>query len=180
MTKRSKLWIGICGITVVVLIVFYVLVSASAPEDEEKPIEAPKGEVQESVFVAQNNEYVKNDSLTNTHSFETVPYLVDVPEGNGAKIGTGTIYQMNDEYFAYVSEYTDQYDIQDIIASQFPVALLINYVPENTRVIIYDEDDGYINGFKAQYLVDQLTAADGITQKQAFVAGYVLDVPEGL
>ncbi|MBQ4197874.1 MAG: hypothetical protein II659_08540, partial [Bacteroidales bacterium] len=83
-------------------------------------------------------------------TFETVPYLVDVPNGSGAKIGTGMIYQLSNSFFAYVTEYTDQYDVQDVITAQFPVALLINYIPESTLVTVNVERQGYINGFKAK------------------------------
>lgn len=162
----------------ILLIALYVLVDAVYVPKEEV-IQYPTGELVESIFVAQNNEYVKNDSLSNTHSFETIPYKVDVPQGNGAKIGTGTIYQVGNGYFVYVSEYTDQYDIQDIIASQFPVALLINYVPESTRITIQQDREGYINGFKARYLADQLYATDNVKIEQAIIVGYALDVPEG-
>lgn len=162
----------------ILLIALYVLVDAVYVPKEEV-IQYPTGELVESIFVAQNNEYIKNDSLSNTHSFETIPYKVDVPQGNGAKIGTGTIYQVGNGYFVYVSEYTDQYDIQDIIASQFPVALLINYLPESTRITIQQDREGYINGFKARYLADQLYATDNVKIEQAIILGYALDVPEG-
>ena len=178
MTKRAKITVGILAFLLIFLLVIYLLVDAVYVPQEEQVL-YPQSELVESVFVAQNNQYVENEQLKNKHSFETVPYMVDVPEGSGAKIGTGTVYQVSDEYFAYVAEYTDQYDVQDVIASQFPVALLINYIPESTRITIHNEENGYINGFKAKYIADQLFVSDSITQQQAIVLGYALDVPEG-
>lgn len=162
----------------ILLVAIYVLVDAVYVPQQEQ-IVFPEGELVESIFVAQNNEYTKNDTLPTTHTFETIPYKVDVPQGTGAKIGTGTIYQVGSDYFAYVSEYTDQYDVQDIISSQFPVALLINYIPEATKITVQQERTGYINGFKAQYLADTLYVSDGAAPSEAIVLGYALDVPEG-
>ena len=178
MSSKSKVGIGILVALLVVLIGIYVLVDAVYVPEKEAVV-YPEGELVESVFVAQNNQYVENDSLGTTHSFETIPYKVDVPTGTGAKIGTGTVYQVGSGYFVYVSEYTDQYDVQDVISSQFPVALLINYVPESTRITVQQQKNGYINGFKAQYLADTLYVTDGVTQAEAIVLGYALDVPEG-
>lgn len=178
MTKRTRVLIGVLAFLLIFLIALYVLVGAVYVPQEEQVI-YPSSELVESIFVAQNNQYVENESLSNTHSFETIPYLVDVPDGNGAKVGTGTVYQVSDVFFAYVTEFTDQYDVQDVIAAQFPVALLINYIPENTRVTIHAQENGYINGFKAEYIADQLSVTDGVNQSQAAVIGYVLDAPEG-
>ena len=178
MTNRSKVGIGILAAVLIFLVAIYVLVDAVYVPQQEAII-YPGGELVDSVFVAQNNEYVKNDTLPTTHAFETIPYMVDVPKGTGAKIGTGTVYQVGGGYFAYVSEYTDQYDVQDIISSQFPVALLINYVPEATRITVQQEKTGYINGFKAGYLADTLYVTDGANSSESIVLGYALDVPEG-
>lgn len=178
MSGKSKVGIGILGAVLILLLGVYVLVDAVYVPQKEQVI-FPEGELVDSIFVAQNNEYVENSGLATKHSFETVPYMVDVPKGNGAKVGTGKVYQVGDGYFAYVSEYNDQYDIQDVISSQFPVALLINYIPESTRVTVQQQKQGYINGFKAQYIADTLYVTDGAQQAEALVLGYVLDVPEG-
>ncbi|WP_026653358.1 hypothetical protein [Butyrivibrio proteoclasticus] len=179
MNKRSKTILAVLGVLLVFLLAMNVLVGAVHVEEPEQVV-FPQGELQDSVFVAQNNEYVENESLSNTYSFESVPYMVDVPAGNGAKIGSGMIYQLSNGYFAYVAEYTDQYDVQDIIASQFPAALLINYVPERTLITTEVDKVGYINGFKSEYVADSLYVTDGVANQQATVLGYALDVPEGV
>ena len=76
-----------------------------------------------------------------------------------------------------MSEYDDTQKIQNVIASQFPAAMLINYVPENTSIVAQADSNGYINGFAAQYLVDTVTVSDGINTSQAAILGYALDVP---
>ncbi len=179
MNRRSRIMVFFLGVILVLLIVLYLLVDAVTLPEEEV-IVYPQGELVDSVFVAQNSEYVKNDSLNKTHIFETVPYSVDVPDSNSAKIGTGTIYQLSTSYFVYVTEYTDQYDVQSVIASQFPVALLINYIPESTRITVNAEKAGYINGFRAKYVADSLFVSDGSVDTQAMVLGYALDLPEGV
>ncbi len=178
MTNKSKVSLCILAAILAVVIILYVLVDAVASPMPEQVV-YPEGELADSVFVAQNNSYQKNDALGATHVFESIPYDVDVQDCVGAKIGTGTVYQVGSGYFIYVSEYTDQHEIQEIISSQFPVALLINYVPEATRVTVQQDRSGYINGFKAQYLADTLSVSDGCTQAEAMVLGYALDIPEG-
>ena len=178
MSGRSKVGIGILCAILILLIGVYVLVDAVYVPQKEQII-FPEGELVESIFVAQNNEYVENAALGTKHGFETVPYAVDVPAGSGAKIGTGKVYHVDTEYYVYVSEYNDQYDVQDVISSQFPVALLINYIPESTKITVQQQKQGYINGFKAQYIADTLYATDGTQQAESIVLGYALDVPEG-
>lgn len=178
-TRDKKVLLGLLVAVLVVLISLYSLVNAVYVPKEEAVV-YPASELVDSVFVAQNNNYEENSALKKTHSFSSVPYLVDVPDGTGAQMGTGTVYQIGDGFFAYVSEYTDQYDVQDIVSSQFPVALLINYIPENTRITIQSEEHGYINGFLGKYIADQLYVTDNMTSTQAIVIGYDLDMPEGI
>ncbi len=179
MTKRSKILVFVLLILLILLVALYILVNA-VYEKEPEQVVYPQGELVDSVFVAQNNQYIKNESLSNTYSFSTVPYMVDMPVGSGAKIGTGTIFQLSGGYFAYATEYTDQYDVQDIIASQFPAALLINYIPERTLITTQATKTGYINGFRAEYLADSLFVTDGTANQQAMILGYVADLPEGV
>lgn len=180
MSKRSKVILAVLCIVFILLMVLNILIKAVEPEKKQEPISFPQGELVDSVFVAQNNNYVKNDSLGSVYEFETIPYLVDVPAGSSAKIGSGKIYQLSGGYFVYVSEYTDQYNVQDIIAAQFPAALLINYVPEKTLITTQIDKVGYINGFKGEYLADALSVSDGTTTQQAIIEGYALDLPDGV
>ncbi len=178
MSRKTRVLVFFLVLVLIALFVMFMLVDAVyVPEPE--PVIYPQGELVDSVFVAQNNDYTEDSSLPNTYSFSTVPYLVDVPDGTGADIGTGRIYKITDDYYAYVTEYTDQYDVQSIISAQFPVALLINYVPEATRITVNAEKTGYINGFKARYIADNLLVSDGATNSEAIVLGYSLDLPDG-
>lgn len=175
MTKNSKTFLKIgCPILIVLLILYFLVSAVYIPEPET--IEYPTGELKNSIFVEQNNTYTANESLPKIHYFTTVPYAVDVTESNGASVGTGTVYQAKDTIFIYVSEYTDGYSIHDIITSQFPAAILISYVPENTRVVSQVDKTGYINGFSAEYICDTIYVSDGANTSQACVMGYDLKI----
>jgi hypothetical protein len=177
MNKGTKKLLIFLSVLFVFFFVLYLLVdSVYVPPKEE--IAFPEGELTASIFTSQNNMYEENESLPQHHKFKTVPYIVDVPEAIGAEVGTGTVYQVNDTIYVFVSEYTDQYNVQDIITSQFPVALLISYVPENTKVTAMVDRVGFINGFSAEYIADRLYVSDGTNSQEAAVLGYALDVQD--
>ena len=177
MDKSTKGWLTFLSILFVFFFILYVLVkSVYVPEPEEIPY--PEGELTSSIFTSQNNVYTEDEALPQHHEFKTFPYIVDVPEAMGAEVGTGTVYQVNDTMYIFVSEYTDQYKVQDIITSQFPVALLISYVPENTRVTAMVDRVGFINGFSAEYVADKLYVSDGTNSQEAAVLAYALDIQD--
>ena len=157
--------------------VLYMMVNAAyTPSAEE--LYYPQGSLSDSIFVGQNNIYTPNPSLTQVHSFSSVPYVLDLPESKGATIGSGTVYQLGDTTFAYLSEYPDYENIHEIISSQFPAALLVNYVPENTKIKMMVNKLGFINGFTAEYVVEYIQVADAKKEKKAVVMGYVLEVQD--
>lgn len=180
MSKSVKICLIILVPVLVVLLVLYMLVSAVyVPKPAQ--VVFPQGELTDSIFTEQNNSYEKNEELLpNKHQFTSVPYTVDITVGDGANVGSGTVYQVADigDYFIYVTEYDDSTNAQDIIASQFPAVMLINYIPEMTKVTIQTDKSGFINGFKAEYLAETIKASDGSQQTDAAIIGYALDVPE--
>ena len=167
-------------ILVPVLIVLLVLLSLidAVYEPPKEVIQYPEGKLANDIFTEQNNSYVPNENLTKTHEFKEVPYLVDVADGNGAEIGSGTVYLLNDTMFAYVAEYSDPNTIQDIISSQFPAALISDYVPEYTTVVTQVDKRGYINGFSAEYLAENISASNGAQKTDSVLLGYMLNLPE--
>ena len=177
MSKRAKKLLMILIPALIMFIGLYLMVDAVyIPETEE--LYFPDSELTSSIFTKQNNTYVENSALSAVHKFSDVPYKVDVPVGSGATIGTGTIYQVSDTIFVYVSEYNDTSNIQDIIAQQFPAALLINYVPEDTKIIEKKNQEGFINGFVAEYVADQIYVTNKSSSSQAIVLGYGLDMSD--
>lgn len=153
----------------------YMMVNAAyTPTPEE--LYYPQGALSDSIFVGQNNSYVKNEALSKTHSFSTVPYRADIPEAKGASVGSGTVYQAADNVFIYFSEYADYENIHDIITSQFPAALLVDYIPEETKISLVTDRFGFINGFSAEYVVEHIRVSNGIKEVTAVIMGYVLEV----
>ena len=179
MTKRTKILLIILIPVLVVLLVLYLLVNA-VYVPTPAAIVFPQGELTDSIFTEQNNKYTKNEDLKMVHEFQTVPYTVDVTEGDGAKVGSGTIYRIagTEDFFIYVTEYNDSTNAQDVITSQFPAALLINYVPEMTRVTVQVDKKGFINGFSAEYIGETISASDGTEKRDAGLVGYALDMPD--
>ncbi len=175
--KKGKIILIVLIPLLVILLVLLSLIDV-VYEPPKEVITYPEGNLSNDIFTEQNNSYVPNANLTKTHSFEEVPYLVDTAEGNGATIGSGTVYRLNDTMFAYVAEYSDPNTIQDIISSQFPAALISDYVPEYTTVVTQVDKRGYINGFSAEYLAETISASNGAEKVDAVLLGYMLDLPE--
>ena len=175
LSKGSKVAIGILSVLFILFLVVYILVQ-SVYTPEETPLVYPTGNLSDSLFTAQNNEYIKNDTLTQSHQFTNVPFIVDVPAGQGIEQGTGTVYKASSTYLIYVSEYPDTSAVQNIVASQFPGAVLSSYVPENTQVTAMVDKTGYINGFTAEYIADRIRVTDGANIVECAIFGYALDV----
>ena len=178
MSRTSKVLLVIFVPILVILGVLYALVNAVyVPKPE--PVTFPQGELTDSIFTEQNNNYVKNENLKYKHTFESVPYTIDRGEGDDAVVGTGTIYKIDnsDDFFLYMTEYDDSTNAPDIISSQFPAVLLINYIPEMTKVTIQADKKGFINGFSAEFIGETISVSDGTNIREAAVIGYALDVP---
>lgn len=182
-----KVLLGVLsGVFVLLLGLFFLVNVVYEPEPEK--LVFPEGELSDSIFEGQNNVYTANESLSQTHTFSTVPYMVDVPESKGATIGSGCVYEIGGDMFVYVTEFDDMTQVgeelrrdkvvqmQDILASQFPSALLINYIPEETLVTAEKSSDGFINGFTAHYLADSIGITDGAQLVNSALLGYILDV----
>lgn len=173
----GKKFIFILTPVFLVFLVLYMMVSAAyTPSADE--LYYPQGSLSDSIFVGQNNIYTKNPSLTQLHTCSQVPYYTDLPESKGATIGSGTVYQLGSTTFAYISEYPDYENIHDIICSQFPAALLVNYIPEETKIKMVCHKLGFINGFSAEYIVEYIQVADAKKQMTAVLMGYDLVVQD--
>ncbi len=175
--KKGKIILIVLIPILVILLVLLSLIDV-VYEPPKEVIVYPEGNLSNDIFTEQNNSYVPNANLTRTHSFEEVPYLVDTVDGNGATIGSGTVYRLNETMFAYVAEFSDPNTIQDIISSQFPAALISDYVPEYTTVVTQVDKRGYINGFSAEYLAETISVSNGAEKMDAVLLGYMLNLPE--
>ena len=173
MTKKSKLAVGILiPVFVLLVVLYFVLCSLYTPVPE--PLIYPAGNLSSSLFVSQINEYIENEGLTESHSFTEVPYKIDVPLAQGATVGSGTIYQAGEDYYIYLAEYAEGEDVQDIIAAQFPKAVMIDYDDALSSYNCMVSESGYVNGFAANYLVDQLFVSNGKDRAMSCIVGYAL------
>ncbi len=177
MTKKLKVTLVILiPLFIFVITLYLILCSLYIPEPE--PLVYPAGDLSASLFVSQNNEYTENDSLTESHSFSSIPFVIDVPPAQGAKVGSGTIYQAEKDYYIYLAEYTDKEDVQEIISKQFPKAVMIDYIDTLSSYNCMVSEFGYINGFSANYIVDQLYVSNGKEKAMSCIVGYALDCPD--
>lgn len=161
----------------VVLFVLWMMVSAAYTPSPEQ-MRYPQGRLEDSIFVGQNNIYQQDPAMKQVFEFKTVPYKVDLPECSAATVGSGTVFQLSHDTFAYFSEYEDPNTIHEIIGAQFPAVLLLNYIPEKTKEKTIIDKFGFINGFSAEYIVDYISVGDGKSEANAVVMGYILDVQD--
>ncbi len=175
--KRGKKLLFILLPLLILVLVLLSLIDV-VYEPPKEVIVYPTGNISDDVFTEQNNSYIPNDNLPKTHSFKTVPYLVDIADVNGADVGSGTVYKLTDSLFAYVAEYSDPNSIQDVISSQFPVTLIMDYIPERTEVVTQVDERGYINGFSAEYIAENMTVTNGTKDAKSVLLGYMLNLPD--
>jgi hypothetical protein len=175
MTKKTKLVLIICSVVLVLLLILYYCCSL-VYKPKAIPLAYPQGSLSDSLFVSQNNVYTKNESLPQTFSCPTAPFLIDVPSGLGATVGTGSIFKVSDTVFVYIVEYTDSDAIQNIIAQQFPEAVLMDYDKTKSSINNVVDNHGFINGFNAEYLVDQLNITNNSKRVLTCIMGYALDL----
>lgn len=172
MTKKEKALLGILIPLAVILFILYSLVN-QYKISQRSVLVYPEGNLSDSLFVSQNNTYTANDSLPNKTAFQNLPYYIDLPEGTFAKVGQGSIVQLNDSIYVYISEYS-QGDAETVLLSEFPSALLIDYDPLYTYSQRLKDQSGYINGFSASYLFDMISVSNGVLVKTAYLAAYDL------
>lgn len=177
MGKKSKLALLIIIPILILMIVLYMVLNALYIP-KEVPLVYPEGNLSESLFVSQNNEYTENENLPDTHSFKTVPYKIDMFTGASAEVGSGTIYSadFSDGVYSYLAEYGDEESLQQVIGDQFPKAILIDCVDSMTSINNLVSEYGYINGFTANYLVDQISVSNGRQHSMSCLVGYALDL----
>ncbi len=177
MGKKSKIILVIAVPLVIILFVLYLVLNMLYVP-EEVPLVYPESGLSDSLFVSQNNEYTENENLPNSHSFKTVPYKIDMFTGVGAEVGSGTVYsaEFSDGVYCYLAEYSDEYSLKKIIGEQFPKAILIDYIESMTSVTTIVSEYGYINGFTANYQVEQISVSNGNQRSMSCLIGYALDL----
>lgn len=153
---------------------------SNVKDDAPIPVIYPDSGLSDDLFVSQNTEYVANESLPIIYAFDDVPFLVDLPEGNTADVGTGHIVAGNETTCFYVSQIDDTVNPHDAVLTQYPKVVYINYSQASSYAQTVLEEYGYLNGMAANYFVDHLLISTGSTQsaRNAYVLGYCFDLGE--
>lgn len=179
MSKLTKILLGACGALAFICFVFYKALG-NVHDDTPVPVVYPVSGLSDDLFVSQNTEYKANESLPIIYAFSDVPYLVDLPDGNTADVGTGHIVSGNESTCFYVSQIEDTINPHDAVLTQYPKVVYINYSQDSSYAQTVLEEKGYLNGMTATYFVDHLLISTGSTQsaRNAYVLGYCFDLGE--
>ena len=172
-TKKEKALMAIFLPLCVILFILYSLI-VSYKETQKTVIVYPEGNLSDSLFVSQNNTYTESDRLPNKYGFETMPYYIDLPDGTVANVGNGSIVQINETSYLFISEYTSDKTAESVMLEEFPSALLIDFDSVYTYAQNLKTQAGYINGFAAQYYFNMLSVSNGNIVKTAYIAAYEL------
>lgn len=171
MSKTSKLLLVFLGIGLAVAIVFFVLVN-SVYKPPEVVITYPRGSLSDSFMAASATKYTKSADLPKTYNYNH-PYSVDVPDVVSASVGNGKVFQITEGVLMYVTEFNGSTNIQAVIQSELPQAILMNYDPKFTKVVAQHDRTGFTNGFAAEYIADKIAVSDGKNVKESALMGYV-------
>jgi len=179
MTKHFKVLFGVfAGMFLISFIMYKAL--CNIKDDTPTPIVYPKSTLSDNLFVSQNTDYVAQEDYDVPYDFMDVPYVVDLPSGDTADVGSGHIVAGNDSIVFYVSQIEDTVSPHDAVLSQYPPVVYINYSKDASYAQTVLEDYGYMNGMAATYFVDHLLISTGSSQsaRNAYVLGYCFDLGE--
>jgi hypothetical protein len=133
----------------------------------------------QSIFEAQNTKYTADSALTARHIFEHCPYTIDIIPADVAKVGEyGSVYKLSDAVYFYLTEFDKGANIDSILRSELPKAVMIDATSELTVIDQYVYEEGYLNGFKGDYYVDCITVTNGNRTSQVYLTGYVLTITD--
>lgn len=172
--KMYGLWICISF-----CIIFFILARIAGNVDDGKPspITYPVSNLSDDLFVSQNKDYVKNESLTETYGFMDVPFVIDLHDGKPADIEEGHLVYADEGITFFSTQVEKSENVHDAILEQYPSAVNMHYSKNASYIQTAMTDTGYVNGFYATYFIDHLLVSTGvqIDAKNAYVIGYIID-----
>lgn len=178
----SKLLKFLLAASLALCLIFFIMYEAlgNVHDDTPIPVRYPDSGLSDNLFVSQNSQYVPNETLPVQYSFQDVPYIIDLKEGDTADVGTGHIVYGNDNVCFYISQIGDTKSPHEAVLEQYPQVVYINYSQSDSYAQTVKEDHGYLNGLEATYFVDHLLISTGSTQsaRSAYVLGYCIDLGE--
>lgn len=175
MKKSVKVLIVFLGVMAFFMGIIYIalnIVHNSLP----KELVYPEGNLSKSIFDSQNMKYQPNTSLPITYEFEYSPYTIDICDTDKAKVGNGSVYEVSDWMYVYFTEYTKDQNIELVIKDELSRAIMIDSNKEMSVLETYVYEEGYINGFKADYYINCLTVSNGNRSSSVYLTGYALTI----
>lgn len=173
MEKKTKQYIIILSILTVIFGILICLIMYQQNRESHK-IFYPESSLSDSIFDSQNTTYTANENLPKQHSCTYIPYTIDTVEVDGVVVDTGTVYAVNENQFLFFSEILKGSDIPADLSYQFAQVLAYNVQNSDVTYSVIKEENGYINGFAAQYDVIKVSVPNGNSVKSGIVVAYTL------
>lgn len=175
MKKSVKILIAFLSVLAFMLGIIYISLSIfhnSLPKD----LVYPEGNLSKSIFDSQNMKYVPNANLPVSYEFESCPYTINICDADKAKVGNGSVYELSDWMYVYFTEYAKDEKIENVIKDELSRAIMIDSNKDMSVLETYVYEEGYINGFKADYYIDCLTVSNGNRSSSVYLTGYALTI----
>lgn len=180
MERGAKIATIILGIVAAGLFIFYLVLS-NVNKQIPRPLEFPASNLSQSIFDSQNIKYSPNAAYTNRHYFYYSPYSVDIADAESAKVSdTGIVYKISDTMYFYITEFETGTNMESVIRNELPKAIMIDSNAEMTAIDNYVYDEGYLNGFKADYYIDCMTVTNGSRTASVYLTGYVMTITDSV
>lgn len=177
MKKSVKVLIVFLGVLAFFMGMIYIalnIVHNSLPKD----LVYPEGNLSKSIFDSQNMKYEPNANLPITYEFESSPYTIDICDTDKAKVGNGAVFEVSDWMYVYFTEYAKEQNIESVIKDELSRAIMIDSNKEMSVLETYVYEEGYINGFKADYYINCLTVSNGSRSSSVYLTGYALTITD--
>lgn len=182
-TKGMKTFLYIAG-PVIIFLAIFVWILAFFEEKEPETIVYPASVLSDSLFDSQNTSYVETSAYSKTYEFSNVPYTIDTVAVDGAVVGTGCIFPYGSITFGdsagmvyyYYSEVPKNEKMSTYVVEQLSQALDYGVSPIDCTIEVYAADQGYVNGFDAEYQVYCLNVPTGKEYQNLYVLAYRLTI----
>lgn len=165
------------AVTSLVIFIFLTQVGANMPKELEYPVSG----LSESIFDSQgqNMKYTPNESLTSLHAYTQSPYTFDTIDEERADLGEcGVVYKVDNATYIYTTEVPRGKSIDTLIKDELSQAVMVDARTEMSVVDNLIFDEGYKNGFKADYYIDRLTVSNTTRSCSVYLTGYMLTITD--
>lgn len=178
MDKTSKILSIILGIIAVFLFGFYLYLSG-VNKQIPRELVYPESGLSQNIFDSQNTKYHSVSGYNDRRNFKQCPYSFDIAKTDSAKVSDyGRIFRVSDSMYFYTTEYGKDENIETILRNELSQAVMIDSNSSMTAIhnLVYDE--GYLNGFKADYYIDCMTVTNGTRTASVYITGYALTITD--